>query len=150
MGVGVPKTESNTQIDLKTENKYALLIGVENFDDLKIPRLAGVAKDIENFNKILSDASFSNFQVTTLINPALIESRKAISEIGRKAQENDVVFFYYSGHGLLDDRRSLFLLFKDSESDFKDATCMESEYILSQFRKSACKNFIIIVDACHS
>ena len=149
MGV-VLKKEKETVVDLKKENKYALLIGVGNFEDQKIPSLGGVAKDIQNFNKILSDTSFSNFQVKTLINPALIESRKAISEISCKAQENDVVFFYYSGHGLLDDRKSLFLLFKDSESDFKDATCMESEYILSQFRKSSCKNFIIIIDACHS
>ena len=31
-----------------------------------------------------------------------------------------------------------------------DATCLESEFILSQFRKSACQNFIIIIDSCHS
>src|SRR5687767_4605664 len=95
--------------DETIKNKYALLIGVEDFEDKKIPSLGGVTSDIENFYKLLSDPLFSNFKVTTLINPALIESRKAISEISHKAKENDVVFFYYSGHGLLDNHKSLFL-----------------------------------------
>ncbi|MBC7570449.1 MAG: caspase family protein [Spirosoma sp.] len=147
MGIDIEVQETEAEI---ISNKYALLIGVQDFEDKKIPSLRGVIKDIEKFNQILSDPTFSKFKVNTLINPALVESRKAISEISLNANENDVVFFYYSGHGLLDNHRSLFLLYRDSESDFKDATCMESEYILSQFRKSKCKNFIIIIDACHS
>ena len=43
-----------------------------------------------------------------------------------------------------------FLFFNDSERQYADATCLKSEYILSQFRKSRCRNFILIVDACHS
>ena len=144
------RSKSNKIIEEGVVNKYALLIGVEEFEDELIPTLAGVSTDIENFNAILGDESFSDFEVTTLINPMFVEARKALSRISAKAGENDVVFFYYSGHGALDKDKSLFLLYKDSESVFKDATCMESEYILSQFRKSQCNHFIIIIDACHS
>ena len=87
---------------------------------------------------------------TSLVNSNLVESRKAISKISSIAQKDDVIFFYYSGHGLLDLSKSLFLVFKDSESDFLDATCLDSEFILSQFRKSKCENFILVIDCCHS
>lgn len=137
-------------IEESIASKYALLIGVDKFNDEAISNLPGVTRDLNNFTKLLGDPSFSNFEVTTLLNPSLIDARKAISEISLKAKKNDVVFFYYSGHGTLDKQKSFFLLYKDSESAFQDATCMESEYVLSQFRKSSCKNFIIIIDACFS
>jgi len=148
MGLGIEndiKEEINEVI-----NKYALLIGVDRFNDKRISSLPGVTKDMEKFTKILEDTSFSRFKVTPLYNPSLIDARKAISTICHTAEENDVIFFYYSGYGTLDNARSFYLLYTDSEVNYKDATCMESEYILSQFRKSKCKNFIVIVDACHS
>ena len=109
-----------------------------------------MTKDINKLGKLLNNRQRSEFKVESLRNPSFVQSRKAISKISQQAQVNDVVFFYYSGHGVLDQQQSLYLLFGDSETSFLDATCLESEFILSQFRKSACQNFIIIIDCCHS
>ncbi|WP_221392589.1 TIR domain-containing protein [Dyadobacter sp. NIV53] len=135
--------------------KYALLIGVEKFDHSEIPDILGVEQDIKNFGELLNNRDFSTFDVTAVSNCTLIEARRAISEISRKAGKKDVVFLYYSGMGVLGEpakgsEKSFYLCFKDSDFQFKDATCMESEYILSQFRKSECENFIIIADTCYS
>lgn len=130
--------------------KLALLVGVGEFQDSRIHDLKGVNKDLDKFSKLLEDRQRSDFEVTALINPGFMEVRKAISKISQEAKENDTVFFYYSGHGTMDEHRSLYLLFENSESEFMDATCLESEFILSQFRKSACNSFIIMVDCCHS
>ncbi len=132
------------------QNKYALLIGVEEFDDPQIGRLNTVSVDVQRFSDLLNDRDRSDFVVSTLLNPQFVEARKQISEVCRKAKENDVIFFYYSGHGLLGEHRSLYLIFSDSDSKYLDATCLETEFILSQFRKSACRNFIVVADCCHS
>lgn len=130
--------------------KWALLIGVGEFLKTDIPPLTGVTKDLKKFSGILKDRQRSDFQVKELENPSFLEARKAISKISQDAGEEDVVFFYYSGWGKMDADKTLYLLFSDSDRNFMDATCIESEYILSQFRKSKCRNFIIVVDCSHS
>ncbi|MPR36736.1 TIR domain-containing protein [Salmonirosea aquatica] len=131
-------------------NKYALLIGTETFNDPAISNLGGVLKDVEKFSTILRDSELSSFEVTSLTNPLLIDARRAISDVCIKAMKDDIVFFYYSGKGVLGADKSFYLLFTDSEYKFQDATCMESEFVLSQFRKSECETFIIVIDTCHS
>ncbi len=130
-------------------NKYALLIGANTSNASNAP-LIGVTSDLEKFGKILGDSRHSEFEVTSLLNEGFMKVRKEISRISRKAKKDDVVFFYYSGSARLDEQNSLYLLLRDSEESFLDATCLESEFILSQFRKSKCRNFIIIIDCCHS
>lgn len=142
--------KSNTKDRIAEGKKLALLIGVDTFSDPGIPSLRGVTKDINKLGKLLKNRQRSEFNVESLLNPSFVQSRKAISKISQQAQANDVVFFYYSGHGVFDQQQSLYLLFGDSETSFLDATCLESEFILSQFRKSACQNFILIIDCCHS
>ena len=130
-------------------NRYALLVGVGEYDHTY--GLQGVYKDIENFKGILEDPEFSEFQVGELVDATFLEARKAISEISRTAKENDIIFFYFAGNAKYDHASNrYYLLFKDSDPEYLDATCLESEYILSQFRKSECKTFVIIIDACYS
>lgn len=52
--------------------------------------------------------------------------------------------------GVLGADKSFYLLFTDSEYKFQDATCRESGFVLSQFTKSECETFIIVIDTCHS
>lgn len=134
--------------------RYALLIGIDDFEDNKVPNLVGVKEDLKKFEKILQDSSISDFQVTTILNANLVEIRKAILDISKKAQKNDVIFYYFSGHGALIEepgKKTEFVsVCSDSEFNYLEATCLDSEYVLSQFRKSACNNFIIILDTCHS
>lgn len=146
MGLSV---DFSKQISIVSK-KFALLIGVETFDDPAFKNVKGVKKDIENFSKILRKSEFSKLGVKSLLNPKLLDAKKAISDIGSQAKKDDVIFFYYSGAGFLDSNESFFLKFRDSDSSYKDATCMESEFILSQFKKSECENFIVIIDTCYS
>lgn len=134
----------------KKIRKWALLIGVGEFKETDILPVNGVTKNLERFDKILNDRQRSDFEVAALENPTFLDGRKAISKISQNANEEDVVFFYYSGYGKMDADKTLYLLFADSDKHFMDATCIESEYILSQFRKSKCRNFIIVVDCSHS
>ncbi|MEO0340581.1 MAG: TIR domain-containing protein, partial [Bacteroidota bacterium] len=118
--------------------------------DPKINPLNGVSVDLKKFGEILDDEQYSTFDVEILTNSKLLTVRKAITDISRKANESDIIFFYYSGHGLLDVDKSLYLTCYDSEQKYLDATCLDAGFVLSQFKKSKCKSFIIIIDACHS
>ena len=131
-------------------NKYALLIGVEEFISSGISPLRGVNKDISNFQRILNNREVSNFHVTTLLNPGIIETKKAISDISWQAKRDDVVFFYFAGHGTISEEKDFFMILHDSEPKYLEATCLSSEYVLSQFKTSSCRNFILVVDSCHS
>ena len=131
-------------------NRYALLVGVGDYDHLHTP-LPGVYKDIENFKGILEDREFSEFQVSELVDATFIDARKAISHISSKAEEHDIIFFYFAGNSYYDKTSNIYyLLFKDSDPEYVDATCLEAGFILSQFRKSRCKTFVIIIDSSSS
>ena len=102
--------KQNTKDTPPEGNKFALLIGVEAFSDPGIPSLRGVTKDINKLGKLLNNRQRSEFKVESLRNPSFVQSRKAISKISQQAQVNDVVFSYYSGHGVLDQQQSLYLI----------------------------------------
>jgi hypothetical protein len=143
MGIGIEKEK----LLETTGKKFALLMGVGEFRELN--NLPGVGRDIENFGELLRDDKVSEFEVRYLVNPELNEGRKAIYEISSKAEAGDIILFYFSGHGTIKDD-TFYLPFSDSELGYIEATCMDSEYILSQFRKSRCETFIIIIDTCYS
>ncbi len=130
--------------------KYALLIGVGNFKDPSLSQLPGVPIDIKNFANILRDSEYNPYEVVDLLDGDLIETKKAITDISTNAEEEDIIFFYYSGHGVTNENQTFFFVLRDSESKYLDATCLESDYVLSQFRKSKCTNFVIVIDACYS
>lgn len=131
-------------------NKYALLIGVGAFKDDKVSNLSGVPIDIKNLNEILTKSDDPFYYVKTLTDTKLIDTRKAISDTCSKAAKDDMILFYYSGHGTVDREKNFYMLMHDSEKNYLHATCLDAEYILSQFRKSLCEKIIIIIDACHS
>ncbi len=130
-----------------TPKKFAILIGVFHNDQ----RQPSVKAEIEELKCVLGDPEGGNFDVKTLLNPELMNAKKAISRISQQAGPQDVVFFHFIGEAEKGrETDSLFLLFSNSDRDFLEATAMDSEFIVSQFRKSKCKNFILIVDCAYA
>jgi hypothetical protein len=107
-------------------------------------------KDAEKFGAALSDPETCNFTVQTLVDRGLLEVRHQIARVCAQARMQDTLLIYYSGTGLRSEGGSLCLLVADSERDYPDATALDSDFILSQLRRSPCKQIVLLIDSCYA
>ncbi len=89
-------------------NIYALIVGINAYEDRIVmnkrvifPRLRGCVSDAQKVKKYLeNETAFGMKNITLLTDQQATKAEvvKAFLELG-KAQKDDVVVFYYSGHG---------------------------------------------------
>ena len=112
--------------------------------------LPGTAKDAMNLAAALSSPDRAGFEVTALVDEGFYAVRLAIAQACASSRPEDTLLFYYSGTSVVDSQGQLMLPVFDTSPDFLSATSIESEFILSQMRQSACRRFVLIIDGCHS
>lgn len=110
----------------------------------------GVAKDAERLSQALADTARCGFAVECLLDKGLLEVRVAIARACAASGEDDTLFLYYGGVGIVDNEGCLQLPVWDSVEDQLQATSVEAEFVLSQMRASKCRRFVLVVDGCHS
>lgn len=132
--------------------KYALLIGVDEYEDPSIPDLNNPLHNIVALSEILVNpriGEFSYENVQVLSNPTYQSAKRAIFDLYSKAQRDDLVVFYFSGHGFLQEQQ-LYLALQDSERQYLDLEAVSANFIASQMSKSRAKRQVVILDCCHA
>ena len=100
-----PKTAPAAPPAPKTiHEKWALVIGIANFEDSHVPALRFTVNDAKSFADYLEDANYGRFakdHVITLTNSqaTLLGIRTAIGELRAKVQPDDLLVVYISSHG---------------------------------------------------
>jgi hypothetical protein len=83
--------------------KYALLIGIENYDGGRTPPLRGCLNDVRLIRDLLLSSRFGfvSEDISVLLDKQASHKAilAAIDDLGRKSQKGDVVYIHYSGHG---------------------------------------------------
>jgi len=83
------------------QRKIAVMIGINNYDDNRIPLLEGALPDAEAVGKILNDKM--GYDVRMVPDASKADIINTLNEIGRTAGPDDSVTIYYAGHGYLQD-----------------------------------------------
>lgn len=98
--------------------RWALVVGIEQFQDAHIPPVPYAEADAEGLAEVLSRAEFPARQVVTLVgNTAThtsLESR--LRKLSKTLVAGDELFFFYSGRGFSVEEQSI-LAAHDSELD---------------------------------
>ncbi|MGY3682248.1 caspase family protein [Streptomyces sp. TE33382] len=132
-----------------------LLIGnaVFPFDPNGLPALNGPRDDVAQLRQVLTDAQVGLFDSTdleTLADHGIQDVREAVDELFTKAKRGDVVLLYYSGHGLLDERGTLYLCANNTRSSALRSTALSAIEINNIVDSSAASSTVIILDCCYS
>jgi hypothetical protein len=90
--------------------KYALVVGIGNFRDPRIPRLQYTAKDARDIAQVLTDPNYGRFDpanVTVLTNETATRATilKGLQDLYVRSAPDDLVLIYISSHGSPSDRR---------------------------------------------
>lgn len=127
-----------------SNNRFALVIG------------NGQYKHISNLKNAVNDAALMantllkiGFEVDLLKNADSQQMEDAVYEFGEKLvnkQQGEAVLFFYSGHGLQNDRGSLLLPVDYSSGNNSPGITLQD--IILEFNNGSFGSRIIVIDAC--
>lgn len=139
-------------------NTYAVIAGISSYASKGIPALRFANRDAEAFNKYLLDEKVPAANIKLLLNEEATTASiySALSWLNETAAKDDLVYFYFSGHGDM-----------ESETIYKLGFLLtyntpRTNYINNAIRIEDINNFantlslknkakvVIITDACHS
>ncbi len=156
---GASKVLTDKPANRPIRDKWALVIGITDFQDPDIPDLQYSAKDATDFyNYLVKEANFQPDHVRLLLNEQATQ-RRVLSELGSKflarvVKPDDLVVLYFSTHGSpsqLDPRGKNYLVACDSDSDDLFATGIEMQKLLDSIQGRVLTDRVLLVmDACHS
>lgn len=91
-------------------SKFALLIGVSEYpDEMSFNPLPAATKDVEAMKEVLQNSEIGGFdKIKTLINRSRLEMSETIETYFRDCQKDDLILFFFSGHGVKDEKRNLY------------------------------------------
>lgn len=140
-------------------DKWALVVGISQFQDKRIPSLKYAAKDARDFRDFLvKEANFAPDHVRLLLNEKATE-RQVVSELGNKflarvAKEGDLIVLYFSTHGSpskADLKGKNYLVAYDSDKDDLYASGIEMQKIVETLNDRVdSTRTLLVLDACHS
>jgi uncharacterized caspase-like protein len=137
--------------------KYALLIGISEYQSKPLKSLPGVAKDIEAMQRVLLDSKIGGFdEVKLLPNPDSFTMQSEIEQLFlEKCQKDDIVLLYFSGHGYRHEDGNLFFVSHNTQINpqggLRIGTAVDAKFIHERYMsRSKSKRQVLILDCCFS
>ena len=131
--------------------KLALLIGNDEYNDARLNNLNAPLEDVKALEDVLRRPDIGQFdEVVALSNPPIGKVLRAISVLFADKRRDDLLLFYFSGHGIKDHSGELFLSVKETEQTLLDGTAIPASLIKNIVNKSRSRRQVLILDCCHS
>lgn len=146
-------------------NRWAVVIGVGQYEQKGIPTLRYAVRDAEAVYRFLTTkGGYPKENVllltdTTLEKPTLQNIRRAFGDfLFRKPGRNDMVLIYYAGHGAPEvdaagtenDGLSKYLIPRDADPDSLYSTAFPMDEIQRIFARIASERVVLLLDTCYS
>ena len=98
---------------------HAVLVGNGTFPDdpTHLRDLRCPVRDVSALAEILNSEAHGGYVVTTVVDRTHDLAKRTVYESLKKAEPDDLVLLYFSGHGKLDEDGNLYLVTKDTVAD---------------------------------
>jgi len=140
---------------LGTKRRWAVLIGVGSYEDREYSELPVCVYDVTEVARQLyrNESGFTSVSIKVLVDDGTKPTRAAIlsclQEVAQAAEEEDLLLFYYSGHGDLEQDES-YLVTSDSTFGRLKDTALPVASVEEIMQASRAKAKVMILDACHA
>ena len=135
------------------DNRYAVIIGINQYADGKIPKLTTCENDAQGIYDLLTSSSTGglpkNHASLLLGKEATAKGiKKALASLGRLPSDASV-FVYFSGHGGKEGDEA-FWITQDAELDALSATALSDTEIKNFFSHIASERVVVMLDCCYA
>jgi parallel beta-helix repeat protein len=130
--------------------RLALLISNSQYNDARLARLHAPAGDAGTLAAVLENPQIGGFdEVTALLDRPYDEIQHAIVTFFADKKTDDLVLLYFSGHGLVDETRKLYLATVSTNVGLPRARSIAASFIADEMSLSRSKRQILVLDCCH-
>ncbi|NET46146.1 GUN4 domain-containing protein [Okeania sp. SIO2B3] len=133
--------------------KIALLIGVSEYLP-EFPALPSAVKDVEAMKEVLGNSEMGGFdEITVLKNSNRQQIEEAIYDLFADRNKDDVLLFYFSGHGVKSREGNLFLATpktRKGQRGIVTPTAVGASVLQSHMNDSFSQRLVVILDCCYS
>ena len=158
-------TRSVPAAAVATASRFAVIIGIGEYENRTIPRLRYAARDAEAMQHVLvGQAGFKKENVLLLTDrttqkPTLRNIKSALGTfLARSARKDDTVLVFFAGHGAPEvDPRGLerdglakYLIPSDADPSDLYATALSMDEIQTIFGRIEAERIVMFVDSCYS
>lgn len=134
-----------------SERRYGILIASSQYQDQRLQNLRCPENDVDGLNEVLISKEHGNFSETSVLkNRPHHEVLLKFNQVLKKAGKDDLVLFYYSGHGKLNAAGKLHLATTDTIVDSLEATSIPLDTLKNYIDVSPANKFVFILDSCFS
>lgn len=137
--------------------RYAVLVGVDAYNDPLFPDLKHAVHDAEAVAEVLRAPEYGAFDEVRIFTTAALTKRESLLDellkLKRDVRRQDTVVIYFSGHGTRvrdGDRWRRFLLTSDSKSRDLERTALDLEALQNWFGHLQPARKALVLDACFS
>jgi hypothetical protein len=138
--------ELNQIKDVDFGNYYALVIGIDKYDEL--PDLNAAVHDARGVADAL-DARYG-FRVTLLENPDRLDILDALDNLRETLGYRDNLLIYYAGHGWLDEEANRGYWLPANAKPNRRARWLSNADLTDTLRTLQSKHVMIVADSCFS
>lgn len=140
--------------------KRALLIGVGTYGEGLAP-IPSALRDVDALAELLRAPELGGFEpeaVRVLKDPGRTEMETAVEGLFANRAPDDLLLLYFSGHGLRDEKRQLFLACKETSKiqegpargRLRQATALRARTLQEYMQASPSQRQLVILDCCFS
>ncbi len=141
----------NVKEPIGTGDYYALLIGVNEYDDPNIADLDKPIADAKRLGTVLETYyTFPKENVNYLENPTRNEIVDALDQLSQKLTKEDNLLIFYAGHGYWDVERKVGYWIPANGKKTSTADWFRNTTLTDQLRTINTKHTLLIADACFS
>ncbi|OPX71228.1 MAG: Caspase domain protein [Methanoregulaceae archaeon PtaB.Bin009] len=147
--------------DSTYKNKWALLVGIDDYQDQNLNDLKGPVKDVYNVQSVLiNNCGVPNENIDTLTDCQATKAniRNAIYQLSLKASPDDLVIFFFSGHGgpmsqdffAVDENDGVDELITAYDTTVYSINTISDDELQTWFYNVQSRNSVLIINSCFS
>ncbi|MCB1160452.1 MAG: caspase family protein [Leptospiraceae bacterium] len=141
--------------------RFAIVIGINDYQDAGISDLSKARNDAIVMAEVLkTKGQFDEVYLMTdavdpkgkdkNLYPTRLNIEEKLDSVLRFATEEDMVLFFFSGHGISDMDEKGYLVTVDTVSDKQYNSSLKVESIVQRFKEKRLKKTLLILDACRN
>ena len=136
--------------DVPARRRRALLIASATYVDPGLAALRAPTGDVEALADVLGDEAIGGFEVERLVDESTDTIKKRIEHFFRESRRQDLLLFYFSGHGVLAQDRRFYFATASTELEWVRTTAIDDRFVNEAMDQSRARSIVVLLDCCHS